>query len=183
MFPELISDRLKLTEIDKKGLAEMHEYSKKSLLYKYLEFEPQKALEDTWKYLQKLIERNEHENNHYWFIRLKGTDKIIGTFGIINIDWRKLDAEIGYGISPDYWNKGYFKEVLKLVLSYLFTKKNFHRICAKTQSDNYPSIKGLKSVGFEGEGIMREYYYSFDGKRHDAIMLSILRNDYDRKTR
>lgn len=183
MFSELVSQRLKLTKINKSGLLEMYEYSKNPLLYTYLEFTPQKTLEETNKYLQKLINRNESENNFYWFIRLRETDKIIGTFGVINIDWRKKDAEIGYGISPEHWNKGYFKEVLEIILEELFVTNKFHRICAKSQSDNYPSIKGLKSAGFEEEGTMREYYYSSGKKRHDAIMLSILEKDYDKKTR
>jgi len=179
MFKNLETDRTKLTKINESALYDMFEYSKNSLLYKYLEFKPHKLLDDTRKYLQKLIKRCEEGNAHYWLIRLKNNNKLIGTFGVLNIDLRKMDAEIGYGLSPEYWNQGYFKEVLKAVLIFLFEEKNFHRIWATTQSDNVPSIKGLKSVGFVEEGLLREHYYSFDGKRHDAKILSILLREYN----
>ena len=163
MFKELNSKRLKFIPLDKNGLDDMYEYSKKPEMYKYLEFGPHETKKETEAYLQKLLDRCKSKNNYYWFICLRDTKKIIGTFGIINIDWRKLDAEFGYGISPDYWNKGYFKEALRCMLDYLFIEKKFHRVFVKTQADNYPSIHGLKNVGFKEEGTMREYYSTFAG--------------------
>ena len=97
----------------------MHEYSTKPIFYKFLEYEPFKTVEDTNKYLNKLIKHSDSETGHYWFIKLNREKKIIGTFGLLDIDKRKGATEIGYGISPDYWGGGYFKEALLTVLRYL----------------------------------------------------------------
>jgi len=177
-FPELYGKRVRLGELSLSGLSEMYEYSKNPLLYKYFEFEPQKSIEETLEYLMKLLKRSEADNAHYWFIRLLENDKVIGTFGIHDIDQRKKTAEVSYGISPGYWGMGYFTETLQIVLYHLFVECDFFRIYATTRSDNVPSIKGLESVGFQKEGILRGYYLSHDGKRHDAAILAILQQDY-----
>ena len=177
-FPELYGKRVRLDELSLSGLADMYEYSKNPLLYKYFEFEPQKSVEETKAYLIELLKRSEADNAHYWFIHLIESGKIIGTFGVHDIDQRKKSAEVSYGISPDYWGMGYFTETLKIVLDYLFFKCDFYRINATTRSDNIPSIKGLENAGFQKEGILRGYYLSYNGKRHDAAILAILQHEY-----
>jgi len=164
--------------INENGLADMHEYSTKHEFYEYLEFEPFKSIQETSDYLAKLIERSDSENGHYWFINNKLGEKIIGTFGLLNIDTRKSITEIGYGISPDYWGKGYFKEALTMVLSFLFEELKFYKVWAKTQSNNISSIKALEKSGFTNEGIIRDFYLSNKGERYDAAFLSILKEEY-----
>lgn len=160
------------------GLADFHEYSANPELYKFLEYDPFKTIEESRAYLLKLINRSTLENGHYWFIKLEKEMKIIGTFGVLDIDIKKGSAEIGYGLSPEYWGKGYFNEALILVLTYVFKKLQFHRIWAKTQSNNIPSIRALEKCGFTKEGIMRDYYMSSNNVRNDAVILSILRDEF-----
>lgn len=156
----------------------MYEYSTKPEFYKFLEYEPFQTIEETNEYLEKLINRSNLATGHYWFIRMKREKKIIGTFGLLDIDDRKGSAEIGYGLSPDYWGRGLFKEALMTVLKYLFLDLQFHRIWVKTQSNNIPSIKALEKCGFTREGTMRDYYLSSKGKRYDATLLSLLRDEF-----
>jgi len=125
------------------------------------------------------MKRSELENAHYWFISLTKPEKVIGSFGVHDIDWRKKNAEISYGLSPDYWGEGYFGETLKVALKYLFNEQKFHRIFATTRSDNLPSIKALERAGFQKEATLRDFYLSYDGTRHNAAVLSILKPEYD----
>ena len=177
-FQDLSGKRIDLVKINKEGLYDLHEYSTKPEFYEYLEFEPFKTIEETRTYLDKLIARSNSETGHYWFITLRDENKIIGTFGLLNIDWRKGITEIGYGLSPDFWGRGYFREALQLVLQYLFENVNFHRVWAKTQSDNVKSIRALENNGFMKEGLLRDFYLSSRGRRHHAVVLSILRDEY-----
>jgi len=181
-FENLYGERIDLIEISMGGLMDMYEYSTNSSFYKHMEYKPHESLEETKQYLKKLIDRSCSDSGHYWFIFLKVEEKIIGTFGLQNIDRRKGSAEIGYGISPDYWGHGYFSETLIMVLKYLFLKLGFHRVSAITQVDNIASIKALEKVGFRKEGIMRDYYLSLkDRRRYDAEMLAILRDEFSYK--
>lgn len=177
-FLDLHGHRVDLLAVSENGLANMHEYSVKPEFYRYFEYGPFKTVQDTKRYLKKLIELSNSKSGHYWFIKLKAEDKIIGTLGIINIDLRRYSGELGFGLSPDYWGCGYFHESLLMALRYLFVEINIHRISAKTQSNNMPSIKALKRAGFKKEGVMRDFYLSSNGKRYDAILLSIIRNEF-----
>lgn len=177
-FPTLFGRRIELTTVNEDGLNDMHEYSIKPEFYKYLEYDSFTQIEETKKYLQGLIERSKQDNCQFWFIRLKINNKIIGTFGAINIDYVRKSIEIGYGISPDYWNQGFFQEVLNVILEYFFIKLDFHRIYAKTQNDNLPSINGLQKLGFKKEGILRDFYLSRNGKKHNATIFGILKTEF-----
>ena len=177
-FIDLTTDRLELIQLNMNGLNDMHEYSVKDEFYRFLEFEPFKNIEETRSYLKKLIKRSDSKSGYYWFIKSKKDKKIIGTFGVLNIDENKKSAEIGYGISPNYWGEGYFSEILKVVLDHLIHNLKFHRIWAKTQSNNMASIKGLQKIGFKKEGVLRDFYFCSKGKRHDAAFLSILSTEY-----
>ena len=177
-FKNLIFDRISLTEISIDGLEDMHEYSSKIEFYKYLEYERFKTIEETENYLKKIIKRSKRSNSHYWFIRLKDSFKVIGTFGLLNIDVSRKSVEISYGISPDYWGNGYFKETLLGILKYLFLELKFNRVWAISQSNNNASIKCLKSADFQVEGRLREYYMSSENQKHDATLLSILSKDF-----
>jgi len=178
VFPDLYSDRINLKQIGMYGLDDMYEYSIIDSFYDFLEFLPQKSINDTKEYLEKLLTRHHNDNAHYWFVELKENNKIIGSFGIHDIDWRKKIGEVSYGISPNYGKKGYFSEALHTVLKHCFKEMQFHRVCATTRVDNIGSIKGLLKIGFKKEGILRDYYLNYEGKRYDAAILAILKKDY-----
>ena len=106
-------------------------------------------------------------------------NKIIGTLGVHDIDWRKRIGEVSYGISPDYSMRGLFTEALMRVLDYCFNELEFERICASTMAVNMGSVNGLKKCGFVQEATLKNHYLSEDdGLRHDALILAILRNEY-----
>ena len=160
------------------GLADMHEYSTKPVFFKFLEYDPFVNINETKKYLEKLLKRSNSKTGHYWFIKLNSNNKIIGTFGLLDIDTRKGITEIGYGISPENWSNGYFSEALLVVLKYLFNDLNFQRVWAKTQSNNIPSIRALENFGFKKEGTLRNFYLSTKGIRYDSVILGLLRNEF-----
>ena len=178
LFPKLHGHRIELTTISEDGLNDMHEYSIKPEFFKYLEYDSFTQIEETKNYLQGLIERSKQDDCQFWFIKLKINNKIIGTIGATNIDYARKSVEIGYGISPDYWNQGFFKETLNVILDYFFNNQDFHKIHAKTQSDNLFSINGLKKLGFIEEGILRDFYLSLNGKRHNATIFGILKTEF-----
>jgi len=178
IFQDLESKRLNLVAISEDGLDDMYEYSQKAEFYRYFEYGPHMKIEETGEYLRRLKNLSISGEGHYWFIRLKEEDKIIGTFGVVNIDEDRSSAEIGYGVSPDYWGKGYFSEAMESVLRYLFTDLGFYRIYAKTRPDNLASVRGLEKAGLQQEGILRHFYQSGDGNRYNAALFSILRDEF-----
>ena len=177
-FSALESERIQLVDLDEAYLKDMFEYSVDKRFYEHLEFELHQTLAETREYFNKLLQRSSQENAHYWFIRLKDDNKVIGSFGVHDIDWRKKTGEISYGLSAHYWKKGYFNEVLRVVLDYLFFTLDFHRVSAVTSSRNESSIKALLKAGFVKEGELRDYYFSYKGERYSAVILGLLKKEY-----
>jgi len=166
------SQRIALEPVSFYGLDDFHEYSMYPDFYKYLEFSPFVTIDDSKKYLNKIIERSKSPLEQYWFIRSKDHDKIIGSFAVVNLDSNRLSVDIGYGVSPLYWGNGYFTAAINIIVDYLFNDIHLHRIRALTSKLNKASIIGLEKAGFKNEGVMIDYYRQFDGRWSDAAIMA-----------
>ena len=184
-IPTLVGKRISLVELSLDFMEDMFEYSKMQEFYGYMELEPHRSIDDTKNYLAKLLNRINRWNSVYWAICLRKTDKMIGTIGVVDIDKTHKDAQIGYGISPKYWNLGLFKESLNLVIDYCRRSLGLETIRARTMAENIASIKGLMRLGFCQESHIDKYYTKPDGSRQNAVIFYInlknrhnCRNDY-----
>ena len=181
LFDNIYGERFNLVELSFDYLDDMFEYSSDDRLYEHFEFPPHKNYKKTRDYLENLIKRSNKNDAYWWFIQSKEASKVIGSFGMHEIDLRKGSCEISYAISPSYWGRGAFMDVLNMSLQHLFNDFNFHRVTAVTSSKNFRSINALKKVGFLEEGIFRDFYYDSKGERGDAIPLALLSSDYINK--
>lgn len=98
------------------------------------------------------------------------------------VSWRPLTYEGNYELGgvilePELWDMGYGAEGSLLALDYLFHFKNAHRVQFVTGLFNYRTVKMLMKTELTIEGILRDYYY-LDGEYHDAIVWSILRDEF-----
>ena len=109
----------------------------------------------------------------------KNLNKVIGTIGLHDIDWRKGSAELTYGLSPIHWGNGFFSESLNLVVDWFFSLHDTNRLFLKTVSENKGSVKAVTNFGFKKEGKFREFYLDQKtNKKWDASLFSILKSDY-----
>ena len=89
----------------------------------------------------------------------------VGTLGIV----------IG---EKDCWGKGYGTEALKILIEYGFNTLNLHRVELETYGFNERAFKSYLKVGFREEGRRREAIFA-NGAYHDAIMLGLLRSEWN----
>jgi [ribosomal protein S5]-alanine N-acetyltransferase len=178
LFDNIYGDKFNLIELNLKYLNDMFEYSSDDRLYEHFEFPPQKSYQNTKEYLENLIVRSNKDDANWWFVQSNESLKVIGSFGMHEIDLRKGCCEISYAISPNYWGSGAFMEVLNNSLRRLFYDFNFHRVTAVTASENYRSINALKKVGFKEEGLFQDFYLDYKGTRGNATSLALLSKDY-----
>lgn len=61
-------------------------------------------------------------------------------------------AEIGYGILPDFQNRGYATEAVKAVTDWALSQPGVNTITAETEADNLTSQKVLLNCGFLATG-------------------------------
>ena len=113
-------------------------------------------------------------------------------YGIENIETRqligdcaiKLDqydtriAEIGITISNLEQKKGFAKEVLLGILTFLFDKKEIHRVVEIVDAENIASINLLKSTEFKQEGHFIENIF-FKGKWGSEFQYAMLKREWD----
>ena len=65
------------------------------------------------------------------------------------------------------------------MLDWAFTSNRFHRLFIKTATQNRASIIAAEKLGFQQEGIMRDFYLDEkSNQRWDAVILSMLKTDY-----
>lgn len=75
------------------------------------------------------------------------------------------------------WQIGFGVEAVFALMALLFDTKHAHRVEFICGVFNKPAIQACCSGLLQIEGILRDYYY-FDGTYHDAIIGSILREEY-----
>lgn len=111
----------------------------------------------------------------YWGIFID--DVFIGNIGLVNFDPRGDRVEIGYNLSKAYWGKGYMKEALDTVMSFLFTKAGVNRIDALVLPGNENSIRLLQTLGFTRDGILRGAAKTPANGYEDVMLFGLLKTD------
>ena len=163
-------------------LEEMHSYSIKDRFYEYLEFSPFKDIKETQSYIEKLLDRmkgNEDSRiSTYWFIRRKSDDRLIGSAGLIDLNFGRQSIEWGYGVDPDLWGQGYILKIQEALKSYAFNVLELNRIHGITMSTNLRTIESVTAAGMTHEGIAKEHYCK-DGKFIDGWRYGMTRSMYE----
>lgn len=115
-----------------------------------------------------------HSLIRFYVFRKENPDEIIGTICFRNIDHSTYySCETGYRFSPAYWHKGYAREALAFGIQLMFEEMHLHRIEAAVMPGNTASIRLLESLGFQQEGIAREYAL-IQGKWEDHIRFALI---------
>ncbi len=92
------------------------------------------------------------------YILPKGENRIIGSVTLSNIVRGVfLSCFLGYKLDKDEINKGYMTEAIEKVINIAFNQLKLHRIEANIMPRNKQSIKVVKKLGFEYEGLSKSY--------------------------
>lgn len=109
-----------------------------------------------------------------WGIERLDTKELIGTIGFHALAQKHRRAEIGYEIIPEHWQNGFASEVLSKVVSYGFSALGLTRIGAVVFIANEASNRLLLKMGFQKEGVLRQYMYQ-NGTPYDTNVYSIVK--------
>ena len=81
-----------------------------------------------------------------WFLRLK-TGETIGDYCFTGL-LPDGNAEIGYGLEPEYWGKGYATEAVIAAVDWALKQPGVKRIEGETEPGNIASQRVLEKAGF-----------------------------------
>ncbi len=174
MFPTLETARLELREIKQEDAKNIFDCFSNQEVTRYYGQEPLVNKEQAQQFVEFFEKNYKEKRGIRWGIQIKGTTTLIGTIGFNAWSPKHKRAEIGYELHPDHWRKGYATEVVSKVISYGFTELELTRIGAIVFIENKASNELLLKLGFEKEGILRNYMYQ-NGMPHDTNVYSLLK--------
>jgi ribosomal-protein-alanine N-acetyltransferase len=111
-----------------------------------------------------------------WVIVNKTDLRAMGTCGYHQ--WQKVHhrAEIGYDLEKASWKQGIMTEALQAMLQYGFEHMALNRIEALVYLENDASVRLLERLGFQKEGLLRQYFRRND-TYYDHLLLSLLKTE------
>lgn len=117
---------------------------------------------------------------HVLVIEVKTEDgwKAIGNTSLMEINWVDRNAEVGIFIGEkEYWDRGYGREVMKLMLRHGFKTLNLHRIFLRVFEHNLRGIRAYEHAGFVHEGRLRQDAFR-NGQYYDLLVMSVLQPEW-----
>ena len=183
-----LESRVYFEELSMDGLVEMHKYSTNERLYEFFEYDPFTEVEDTRRYIEKLLKRMSKSTGEqtamYWFVRRKADDYLVGTAGLTNFNWDRLSIEQGYGIDPEFWGNGYILEMQEILKHYVFEVLELNRLNGITMVKNERTIQSILASGMKHEGVLQDYYCKdgiyIDGWQYGMTAKGYFKNDIKR---
>lgn len=103
---------------------------------------------------------------------------LIGNISLMNIAWKDHLAEVGIFIGDKrYWNQGYGRDAMVLMLRYAFFTLGLNRVYLRVFETNPRAVHSYEKAGFVPEGRMRQAYFQ-DGRFIDVLLMSALCSEW-----
>lgn len=135
--------------------------------------------ENLEKYIAAALSNRQKNTDYPFVVICKKDNKIVGCTRYYAISLVNNTLEIGFTwYGKKYQGTGINSVCKYLLLENAFENWHFDRVGFKANSKNMRSIAAMKKIGCVEEGIMRNYAYGLNGERIDALVLSILKNEW-----
>jgi len=108
----------------------------------------------------------------------RDTGRFLGGAGLHRIDWHIGAFEIGYWIRRTGEGRGHVTQTVQLLTSFAFKSLNANRVFIRCAAGNLRSAAVAKRAGFIYEGSIRNSIKDADGNLHDALMFSLIPEDW-----
>ena len=180
-FPVLQTDRLLLREFQSQDVAAVFEIFRREDVNRYVGGELMQSITEAEERVKTRLNLFRDGMGVRWAITLlENPTRLIGSCGYFNLRRGTETREMGYELHPDYWNRGIVTEALRAVLNFAFSTESpahVHRMEAIVIPENIPSIRVLEKLGFQLEGIRREFGY-WKGRYQDVCLYALLAHEW-----
>ena len=82
-------------------------------------------------------------------------------------------AELGYWLSPPFWNRGIMTDAVRTFCREVFESTQISRLQAMVFAPNAASCRVLEKCGFQREGTLRQCVWK-GGRCYDAVLYGLL---------
>jgi len=104
------------------------------------------------------------------------TGDFLGIAGLVAIEQKESQAEIGYIVVREARGRGIATRALRLVTDYALGEVGLARVHLMIGSENAPSMRVAERCGYHREGVLRSLYVK-PGHRADMVVYSRLPDD------
>ncbi|HWQ58591.1 MAG TPA: GNAT family N-acetyltransferase [Clostridia bacterium] len=115
--------------------------------------------------------RPEPRCQHRWILVRKEDGAKIGTCGFHCWDMNHGTCDMGYDLSPAFWNMGYMGEAAQGIIRFARENMRVERIDAHISANNRNSAKLAEKLGFVDSG--RQYSLAFRGGEYPHRVYSL----------
>lgn len=173
------TERLNIRHLEFSDLANFHIYRSNPEVTKYQGFDVM-TIDQAEEFIKDNSTKSFGKAGEWvqYGIENRETKQLIGDCAIKLDQYDTRIAEIGITISHLEQKKGFAKEVLNGILTFLFEIKEIHRVVEIVDAENIASINLLKSIGFRQEGHFIENVF-FKGKWGSEYQYAMLKREWD----
>jgi ribosomal-protein-alanine N-acetyltransferase len=176
-FPVLDAGDWMLRKIQARDAPRMHAYLADPEVIEQTSYESQNLRQ-----VEQLVHFYEHgfarKTDIRWAIATKSDGLMVGSCGLSAFQDRHARAELGYELAREAWGKGAASAVAGRVVQFAFEELQLNRIEATVMAGNTRSERVLTKLGFQREGLLREYKQA-RGAFSDYTIWAVLRRDWD----
>jgi len=174
---ELFTPRLLLRDFQQNDLACVKELESLPETYYFESSQPN--IEQITKKLQQTQAEALHSprTSFHLAITIRPLDQVRGRVSLTLINESIREWEIGWAIHPDEWGKGFATEAANRVLEFTFSDLQAHRVVAFSHAENTASIRVMKKLNMQQEGLLRETRPWKNGWS-DEVVYSILDREW-----
>jgi [ribosomal protein S5]-alanine N-acetyltransferase len=104
------------------------------------------------------------------------TDRLLGSAGIVHVDWEENRCEIGYFLAREERGRGLMTRAVRLLSGWIFDNLPIDRLEIHAEPQNQASGRVAERAGFTFEGVLRSYFVN-KGRRRDAASYSLIRGE------
>ncbi len=150
------TNRLLLSRLRYEDAEEIfYTYASKPEATRYVSWPTHQSLQDTRAYLHYAVPAWGKGSDYSYTARLRDTNRLIGTFGILNEAGK---VQFGYIISPTQWNKGFATEMCQAFMGLLQQQPQVHRIWTLVDAENSASARVLQKAGLVEEARLAKWF-------------------------
>lgn len=176
-FPALETERLLLRPMTVDDLDFVFRHFSDSHIYRYLVDEEPVSTQAQAQEIIDFYTKPTSDTYNRWVIVNKPEERPIGTCGYHLWNREHRRTEIGYDLEHASWHQGFMTEALTAAIDFGFAKMNLNRISAMVHPENAASLALLARLGFEEEGLLRDYYCQ-DDHCYDHWLLTLLKREW-----
>ncbi|WYP25146.1 GNAT family protein [Alkalihalobacillus sp. FSL W8-0930] len=134
------------------------------------------SVSDTVAFIEKSLKRSETNNGYWSGIWYEG--KLVGSIGLLYIDYTTRRTEMGYWLGEEFVGKGLMTNACTQLIRVAFDELNLQKTEIKVATINTKSQAIPMKLGFTQEGIIRRDE-RINNTFHDRILYGLLKDEWE----